>query len=221
MPPRASRVPSHSISSSTGRAASTPAPLVSPVAWGDVRQLEWPVRCVLYHLSFAVDFPSDRLDGGLIFQKGFNRAFRLPPLMASSSHQRLYPIPPLLPQLADSMMKVNQMPVLDHLSRRAHSLDNRLSLPTPMAGHPRPARYPPPLIYPCGGVAVGLFEITLGGVPESVRRLAIQRATGFDWHMLANSRHSWTAALLTSLLFMGILLDPMPHRTFGCRACDR
>jgi hypothetical protein len=34
--------------------------------------------------------------------------------MSSSSSQRLYPIPPLLPQLADSMLKVIQMLVLNH-----------------------------------------------------------------------------------------------------------
>jgi hypothetical protein len=54
----------------------------------------------------------------------------------------------------------------------------QLSIPAEMAGDPRAARDPSAgqLIL----VAVGLFEITLGEVPESVRRLAIQRATGLD-----------------------------------------
>jgi hypothetical protein len=66
-----------------------------------------PVRFPL-----VVDCPSNRLNGRLTLQKGFNRAFRLSAFMSSSGRQRSYPIPPLLAQLAERTLKVSQMLVL-------------------------------------------------------------------------------------------------------------
>jgi hypothetical protein len=65
-------------------------------------------------IPLAVDCPSNRLNGRLTLQEGFNRALRLSAFMSSSSRQRPYPIPPLLPQLAERMLKISQMLVLNH-----------------------------------------------------------------------------------------------------------
>ena len=72
------------------------------------------LRFLGHSLSLVVDCPSNRFDGRLTFQKGFNRAFGLCPLMSSSSRQHPYPIPPLRPQLAESTLKVSQMLVLNY-----------------------------------------------------------------------------------------------------------
>jgi hypothetical protein len=87
------------------------------------------VRCLLGHnLSLVVDCPSNRLDGRLTFQKGFNRAFSLSAFMSSSSRQRPYPSPPLLPQLAESTFKVSQMLVLNHFHVLSSLSDIRRAL---------------------------------------------------------------------------------------------
>jgi hypothetical protein len=86
------------------------------------------LRFLGHNLSPVVDCPSNRLDGRLTFQKGFNRALRLSPLMSSSSRQRPYPIPPLLPQLAESTLKVSQMPVLNHFHVLSSLSDMRRAL---------------------------------------------------------------------------------------------
>jgi hypothetical protein len=85
----------------------------------------------VHSLSLVVDCPSNRLDGRLTFQKGFNRAFSLSAFMSSSSRQRPHPIPPLLPQLAESTLKVNQMLVLNHF----HVLFFVASSPTNLPRH--------------------------------------------------------------------------------------
>jgi hypothetical protein len=72
------------------------------------------LRCLCHNLPLVVDCPSNRLNGRLTLQKGFNRTFRLSAFMSRSSRQRPYPIPPLLPQLAESLLKVSQMLVLNH-----------------------------------------------------------------------------------------------------------
>jgi hypothetical protein len=60
--------------------------------------------------------PSNRVNGRLTLQKGFNRAFRLSAFMSRSGRQCPYPIPPLLPQLAERPLKVSQMLVLNHFN---------------------------------------------------------------------------------------------------------
>ena len=62
------------------------------------------LRCLWHDLPIVVDCPSNRLDGRLTLQKGFNRAFRLSAFMSGSGRQGSYPIPPLLPQLAESTL---------------------------------------------------------------------------------------------------------------------
>jgi hypothetical protein len=46
----------------------------------------WPfeLRCLWNNLSLVVDFPSNRVNGRLTLQNGFNRAFRLSAFMSSS-----------------------------------------------------------------------------------------------------------------------------------------
>jgi hypothetical protein len=82
------------------------------VCAADLRRFR--LRFLGHSLSLVVDCSSNRLDGRLTFQKGFNRAFGLSAFMSSSGRQRPYPIPPLLPQLAESTLKVSQMLVLNH-----------------------------------------------------------------------------------------------------------
>src|SRR5580704_10616901 len=82
------------------------------VCAADLRRFR--LRFLGHNLSLVVDCPSNRFDGRLTFQKGFNRAFSLSAFMSSSCGQRPYPIPPLLPQLAECTLKVSQMLVLNH-----------------------------------------------------------------------------------------------------------
>jgi hypothetical protein len=65
------------------------------------------LRCLRHNLPLVVDCPSNRLNGRLTLQKGFNRALRLSAFMSSSGRQRSYPISPLLPQLAERMHKIS------------------------------------------------------------------------------------------------------------------
>jgi hypothetical protein len=65
------------------------------------------LRRLRYNLPLVVDCPSNRLNGRLTLQKGFNRALRLSAFMSSSGRQRSYPISPLLPQLAERMLKIS------------------------------------------------------------------------------------------------------------------
>jgi hypothetical protein len=72
------------------------------VCAADLRRFR--LRFLGHSLSLVVDCSSNRLDGRLTFQKGFNRAFGLSAFLSSTGRQRPYPIPPLLPQLAESTL---------------------------------------------------------------------------------------------------------------------
>jgi hypothetical protein len=96
------------------------------VCAADLRRFR--LRFLGHSLSLVVDCSSNRLDGRLTFQKGFNRAFGLSAFMSSSGRQRPYPIPPLLPQLAESTLKVNQMLVLNHFRVLSSLSDMRQAL---------------------------------------------------------------------------------------------